>query len=170
MTRGPSVLIIDDDPGVRRLVRRELTTVGYQVQDVEPGHHAFERLANRHFDLLILDIDAPASGGPKTIRLVRELSPIPILALSIRGDENTTVQALDYGADDDIRKPFSPRELFARVKNALRRKAREEGRPVRVATGDLEIDLLHRIVRFRGDRVHLAMKPYEVLRVLAEAA
>lgn len=101
---------------------------------------------------------------------MRELSPIPVLALSERGDEDSTVAALVSGADDYIRKPFGVKELLARVKNALRRRARERGDSAQLVTGDLEIDLLHRRVRSHGRDVHLSVKPYEVLRVLAEGA
>jgi len=150
------------------LLRRGLTAAGYRVQDIAPGRGPPGCIAERQFDLLILDIDPPAGGGPEAIRFVRKLSPIPILALSVRGDEDSAVDALESGADDYIRKPFWIRELLARVKNALRRRVREQGKPAKIVTGDLEIDLLHRRIRSRGREVHLPAKPYAVLRVLAE--
>jgi two-component system, OmpR family, KDP operon response regulator KdpE len=169
VARGPRVLVADDDPAIRRLVSRELTTAGYRVWETEPGQDAFGSIAAHQFDLVIMDIDPPAGGGPEAIRTVREISAIPIVALSIRGDEKTTVDVLECGADDYIRKPFGNKELLARVRNALRRRAREEGKPTPIGTGDLEIDLLDRRVRVRGDEVLLPVKLYEVLRVLAEA-
>jgi two-component system, OmpR family, KDP operon response regulator KdpE len=165
--RGPSVLVADDDPAVRLLLRRELTAAGYRVQAVEPSQRALRSITERQFDLLILDIDA-AAGGPEAIRIAREMSTVPILALSVRADEDATIEALEKGADDYVRKPFGVKELLARVKNVLRRRTREQGKPALLVTGDLEIDLLYRRVRLRGQEVHLPVKLYEVLRVLAE--
>ena len=170
MARGPRILIIDDDPAVRTLLRRGLKAAGYQVQECEPGKATDTCLTERQHDLLILDIDSPAGGGPQAIRIVREQSRVPILALSVRGDENALVVALDNGADDYVRKPFGSREILARVKNALRRRARERGKPAQLLSDDLEIDLLHRRVRSRGREVHLPPKQYEVLRALTEGA
>lgn len=170
MKQGPRILIIDDDAAIRRLLRRWLAGAGYRVQDIASDRGAHRFVAERQFDLLILDIDPPTSRGPEAIRILRALFPIPILALSVRGDEDTIADALDSGADDYIRKPFSVKELLARVKNALRRRARESGKPAQIRTGDLEIDLLLRRVRLRGLEVHLPAKLYEVLRILAEGA
>ena len=170
MARGPSVLIIDEDPAVRLLLRRTLATAGYRVADIVPGPGGLERLAGDLFDLLILDIDLPESCNGGAIRAVRAVSAVPILALSIRDDEHSTVDALESGADDYIRKPFNINELLARVKNALRRRARQRNKSALLVTGDLEIDLLYHRVRSRGRNVHLSLKPYEVLRVLAKGA
>jgi two-component system KDP operon response regulator KdpE len=170
MARGPDILVIDEDPAVRRLLRRELTVAGYRVRDSEPGQAALATLAEYQFDLIILDIDSAAGGGPEILRTVRKVVKTPILALSVRIDEDATVRALDNGADDFVRKPFGSRELLARVRNARRRRARELGKPAQIVTGDLEIDLLHHRVRSRGQDVQLSAKPYEVLRMLAENA
>jgi two-component system KDP operon response regulator KdpE len=172
VARGPFVLIIDDDPGIRTLLRRGLRAAGYRARDVEPGQGALECLAAGHFDLIVLNIDCPVGSGPDPIWAVRELSPMPILALSVRAKEEAMVKALDTGADDYVQKPFGMEELLARVRALLRRQAREQGRPAQfvVVSGDLEIDLLHRRVRSRGHEIHLEVKPYEVLRVLAEGA
>jgi two-component system, OmpR family, KDP operon response regulator KdpE len=170
MARGPRVLVIDDDPAIRRLLRQVLTTAGYRVEDVVPGQDAVARVAERQFDLLLLDIDEPAGIGPDPIRLMRGVSPAPIVALSIRSDDDAAASALENGADDYVRKPFGLKELLARVTTTLRRRARERGKPAAFATGDLEIDLLHRRIRLRGQEIHLSVKRYEVLRVLAESA
>ena len=170
MARGPAVLIVDEDPAIRRLLRRELSSAGYRVEDMEPGKDVLTSIAGRKFDVTILDIDPSASGGPEIISAVRELSQIPILALSSKNDEHTPVSALESGADDWIRKPFNTEEVLARIKSALRRRAREQGKPVYLVSGALEIDLLHRRVRLSGNQVRLPVKPYEVLRVLAEGA
>jgi two-component system KDP operon response regulator KdpE len=100
--------------------------------------------------------------------MVSRLSQMPVLALSAHGKEDAMVDALDSGADDYVVKPFGTKELLARVNNALRRRAREQGRPAKVVSGELEIDLLHRRVRSGGRDVHLPPKSYEVLRALAE--
>lgn len=165
---GPSVLVIDSDPGVRLLLRRELTAAGYCVEGNEPNEGALTRIATLGFDLLMLDIDSPESGGPDSIRIVRELSPVPILALSVHGEEDAIVEALHTGADDYIQKPFRLKELLARTMNALRRRALEQGKPLLVVGGDLKIDLLRRRIYLHDQAVHLAIKSYEVLRVLAE--
>ena len=170
MARGPAVLVIDDDPAIRRLLRRELNSAGYRVEEMEPGKDALASIAGHKFDVAILDIDSPACGGAEIISATRELSSIPILALSSKDDEYTAVSALDSGADDIIRKPFNTGEVLARLKNALRRRAREQGKRVHLVSGALEIDLLHRRVQLGGQQVQLPVKPYEVLRVLAESA
>jgi two-component system KDP operon response regulator KdpE len=171
MARGPCVLIIDDDPGTQTLLRHGLTTAGYRVRVAEPGQAALECVAARQFDLVVLNIDSPAGGGPEAIWAVRELSATPILALSVRSKEDAMVTALDTGADDFVRKPFGMEGLLARVRALLRRRAREQGKPAQVVVSDdLEIDLLHRRVRLRGQEIHLEVKPYEVLKMLAEGA
>jgi two-component system, OmpR family, KDP operon response regulator KdpE len=167
--RGPRALVIDDDPAVRLLLRRELTAAGYRVWAREPSPAALASIAESRMDLLILDIDAAAIGGADAIRSARKASPVPIIAVSARSNVDATVVALEKGADDCIRKPFSTDELLARANNALRRRALEVGRPTELVNGDLEIDLLHDRVRLRGCAVQLPVKPYEVLRVLAES-
>ena len=113
MPRGPSILVLDEDPAIRLLLRRALNVAGYRVQDADPAGGAPGSIAKDEFDLLILDIDAAASGGIEAIRNVRERSPIPIVALSARRDEGATVDALDSGADDYVRKPFNCKDLLA---------------------------------------------------------
>jgi two-component system, OmpR family, KDP operon response regulator KdpE len=165
---GPRVLVIDDDPAIRRLLRQVLTTAGYRAEDLPPGENAVLRAAAQPFDLLILDIDESTALGPDPIRMLRDLSSAPILALSVRDDEAAAATALEKGADDYVRKPFGLNELLARANSALRRRARERGDPTILTTGDLEIDVTHRRVYRRGQVVHLSVKLYEVLQVLAE--
>jgi two-component system, OmpR family, KDP operon response regulator KdpE len=170
MARGPRVLIVDDDPAIRTLLRRGMRAAGYRVEDAAPSQDLLSGIAERQLDLLILDIDSPVSGGADAIRRVRECSPVPLLVLSAQSDEDAIVRALSRGADDYVRKPFGTKELLARAENALRRQARERGTPAPLVIDGLEIDLLHRRVYAQGVEVHLAVKPYEVLRVLAESA
>ena len=168
--RGPSILVLDEDPAVRLLLHRELTAAGYRVRESEPSPTALSSIAERPVDLLILDIDSTGGGGPDAVRIARGRSAVPILAVSACRDERAMIAAFEQGADDCIKLPFSVDELLARAKAALRRRARERGRPIQLTTGELEIDLLHRRVRLRGRSVRLSVKPYEVLRVLAEGA
>jgi two-component system KDP operon response regulator KdpE len=170
MVPVPRVLIVDEDLSIRRLLRRVLSAAGYRTEDMAPGQTALRCIVERPFDLAILDLDAGAWAAGEAIQFVRELSPIPILALSARADADITIEALDSGADDCVRKPFNTNELLVRAANVMRRRAREEGKASKVVTGDLEIDLLHHRVRSRGRDVHFAVKPYEVLRRLAEDA
>lgn len=168
MARGPRVLIVDDDPAVRTLLRRAMKAEGYRAEEMEPGPDVLHSIAQRRLDLLILDVDAPAAGGLETIRQVRALSAIPVLVLSVRGDEEAVVAALGSGADDYVHKPFGTKEILARANNALRRRAQERGAPSEILIDDLKIDLLHRRVHLHGQEVHLARKPFRVLGVLAE--
>jgi two-component system, OmpR family, KDP operon response regulator KdpE len=168
MAQGPYVLVVDDDPGIRRLLRRVLTAESYQVDQCTPGPETLQSITQRRFDLLVVDVDSPSCKGSDVIRELRRLSPVPILALSADLKEEVAVEVLESGADDYVQKPFRVRELLARVKNALRRRAVEQGRRTRVVTGPLEIDLLHRRVLLHGQPVHLARKSYEVLEILAE--
>jgi two-component system KDP operon response regulator KdpE len=167
---GPSVLVMDEDPALRRLLRRELSAAGYRVRDIEPGDDLLDCLTHGSFDLLLLGVDCSVFGGPAAIRRVRESFPVPIVVLSMDDREDATVDALNSGADDYVLKPFRTKEILARVNNVLRRRAREQGRPAKIVSGALEIDLLHRWVRAAGRDVHLPPKSYEVLRVLAENA
>jgi two-component system, OmpR family, KDP operon response regulator KdpE len=168
MARGPRILIIDSDGATRTLLRRVLTAAGYQAEDSEPGQGALRRIAESEFELLILDVNSSADGGADALPMVRELSAMPILALST--NEDTAVGALEQGADDYVCKPLRIKELLARIKNTLRRRAREEGKPGRLVIGDLEIDLLCRRISSCGREVHLPVRLYEVLRVLAEGS
>jgi two-component system, OmpR family, KDP operon response regulator KdpE len=168
MVGGPRVFVIGSDRAIRTLVGRVLTAAGYRVEDSGPSPAALRAIAKRKFDLLILDINPPPGGDPKTVPGARERSALPILVLC--DNEDAAVHALDSGADDYVRKPVSIKELVARVKHTLRRKARQEGKPVPLVIGELEIDLLCRRISSRGQDVHLSVRLYEVLKVVAEGA
>jgi two-component system KDP operon response regulator KdpE len=170
MPQGPTILVVDDDPAIRRLLRRDLTTAGYRVLGTGFSRDALEPGADHQFDLVVLGIDPPAGDGTEVIRTIRDISAVPILALTSATDEQTIIKALDGGADACISKPFNTKELLARIDNILRRRVQERGKPTRVVTGNLEIDLLHRRVAFRGQEVSLSGRQYDVLRILAEDA
>ena len=165
---GPAVIVADDDPAIRILLRRALVSLGYQVHDLKSPGEALDSLESRNADLLVLGLDGLGSEGAEFIRVVRQRSQIPVVALSRRDDDETAATILECGADDFIRKPFGHRELLARIENTLRRRAREQGGVTPVVSGDLEVDLLHHRVRLRGQVVRLSVKRYEVLRILAE--
>jgi len=168
--RDPAVVIVDDDPAVRLMLRRSLGNLRCRVHDSRWLQHAICYIAHHKVDLIIWGTDEPLCDVTDVIHSIRRHSPIPILVLSARRDEDIAVDALESGADDFLRKPFGQRELLARVKNALRRRAREEGIITQVVTGDLEIDLLHRRIRSGGQEVHLPARLYDVLRLLTEHA
>ena len=171
MTAAPlKILVIDDEPPIRKLLRMGLTAQGYQILEAPNGKAALE-LLNQKPDLVLLDLGLPDIQGHELLRLIRSRNEsVPIVVLSSRGDEAGKVQALDFGADDYVTKPFGMDELLARMRAALRHQLQVHGeRPV-FRVGDLSVDLVRRIVKI-GDRdVKLSPKEYELLRVLVQHA
>jgi two-component system KDP operon response regulator KdpE len=168
MGRSPYVLVVDHDPAMQTYLRRSLAAENYRVCACASLQEALGNLADRPPNLVILDLDLAAGGGSDLIRLIREISLVPILAISVHSNEQFIVDTLKSGADDFVAKPFGIRELVARAESALRRAIRQKGSSSRFISGDLEVDLLHRRVRSRGRDVHLSPKAYDVLSVLAE--
>jgi two-component system, OmpR family, KDP operon response regulator KdpE len=164
------VLIIDDEPPIRKLLRMGLTAQGYQVLEAPNGKAALELIAQGP-DLVILDLGLPDVQGFDLLRTIRARNEqVPIVVLSSRGDEVAKVQALDLGADDYVTKPFGTEELLARMRAALRHQLQVHGeRPV-FHTGDLSVDLVRRIVKVRDNEVKLSPKEYELLRMLVQHA
>ncbi|HXH46085.1 MAG TPA: response regulator transcription factor [Bradyrhizobium sp.] len=171
MSAAPiKVLVIDDEPPIRKLLRMGLTTQGYDILEASNGKMALEKLAEEPA-LIILDLGLPDVQGHELLRTIRTRNEgVPIVVLSSRGDEAGKVQALDLGADDYLTKPFGMEELLARLRAALRHQLQVKGeRPV-FRTGDLSVDLVRRIVKV-GDRdVKLSPKEYDLLRVLVQHA
>ena len=164
------ILVIDDEPPIRKLLRMGLSTQGYDILDAPNGKTALELLDNKP-DLVILDLGLPDIQGHDLLRMIRARNEsVPIVVLSSRGDEAGKVQALDLGADDYVTKPFGMDELLARIRAALRHQLQVHGeRPV-FRTGDLSVDLVRRIVKV-GDRdIKLSPKEYDLLRVLVQHA
>jgi two-component system KDP operon response regulator KdpE len=164
------VLIIDDEPPIRRLLKMGLSTQGYQILEATNGKTALEMLGQEP-GLVILDLGLPDIQGHELLRLIRARNEsVPIVVLSSRGDEAGKVQALDLGADDFVTKPFGMDELLARMRAALRHQLQIHGeRPV-FRVGDLSVDLVRRIVKV-GDRdVKLSPKEYDLLRLLVQHA
>ena len=164
------VLVIDDEPPIRKLLRMGLTAQGYQVLEAPNAKAAIELLEQRP-DLVILDLGLPDVQGFDLLRTIRARNEqVPIVVLSSRGDEAAKVAALDLGADDYVTKPFGTEELLARMRAALRHQLQVQGeRPVFHA-GDLSVDLVRRIVKVGDREVKLSPKEYDLLRTLVQHA
>lgn len=171
MSAAPlQVLVIDDEPPIRKLLRMGLGSQGYRVIEAGNGKAGLEAL-EQNPDLIILDLGLPDIQGHELLRMIRSRNEsVPIVVLSSRGDEAGKVQALDYGADDYVTKPFGMDELLARLRAALRHQLQTHGeRPV-FRVGDLSVDLVRRIVK-RGDaEIKLSPKEYDLLRLLVQHA
>jgi two-component system KDP operon response regulator KdpE len=166
----PKVLVIDDEPPIRKLLRMGLTTQGYEILEAPTGKISLELLTQKP-DLVILDLGLPDIQGHELLRLIRARNEsIPIVVLSSRGDEAGKIQALDLGADDYVTKPFSMGELLARMRAALRHQLQVHGERPIFRTGELSVDLVRRIVKVRDKEVKLSPKEYELLRVLVQHA
>ncbi|OAF13405.1 DNA-binding response regulator [Bradyrhizobium centrolobii] len=171
MSAAPiKVLIIDDEPPIRKLLRMGLTTQGYETLEAPNGKTALEMLAEGPA-VIILDLGLPDVQGHELLRTIRARNEsVPIVVLSARGDEAGKVQALDLGADDYLTKPFGMDELLARLRAALRHQLQVKGeRPV-FRTGDLSVDLVRRIVKVGEREIKLSPKEYDLLRVLVQHA
>jgi two-component system KDP operon response regulator KdpE len=166
----PRVLVIDDEPPIRKLLRMGLSAHGYHVIEATNGKNALE-LLGKSPDIIILDLGLPDIQGHELLRMIRGRNEaVPVIVLSSRGDEAGKVQALDLGADDYVTKPFGMDELLARMRAALRHQLQTHGeRPV-FRVGDLSVDLVRRIVKVGDKVVKLSPKEYDLLRVLVQHA
>jgi len=171
MSAAPlKVLVIDDEPQIRKLLRMGLGSQGYEMLDAPDGRTALDLLTEKP-DLVILDLGLPDMQGLELLRTIRaRVEDVPIVVLSSRDDEAGKVQALDLGADDYITKPFGMDELLARLRAAFRHQLQLHGeRPV-FRSGDLSVDLVRRIVKMQDKEVKLSPKEYDLLRVLVQHA
>ncbi len=163
-----NILVVDDEQQICRLLKTGLTGYGFEVITAANGSEALTLAAHKKLDMIILDITLGSSpDGLEVCAQIREWSKVPIIMLSVRGDEKTKVDALDAGADDYIVKPFGMEELRARIQAVLRRTSTETSGPTEIRAGDLWIDLVNRRVTVEGEEVHLTPKEYELLRLLA---
>ncbi len=170
MARRATILVVDDEPAIRRLLRTSLAGQGYDVVEAEDGAAALAAAEREKPDLVILDLGLPDLAGIEVIRSLRQRSALPIIVLSVRDDERGKVEALDGGADDYVTKPFGVEELVARIRTALRHRFQAQGeRPLFVA-GELTVDLVRRSVRRGGTEVHLSPKEYDLLAELVANA
>jgi len=160
-----SILVVDDEPQIRRVLRSTLSTHGYEIVEAKTGEEALEWMRKEPPDLVLLDMNMPGMGGVEACREIRRASDAPIIMLTVRSAERDKVAALDAGADDYVVKPFGIEELLARIRAALRRYSPGDGPPP-FASKDLSIDFGARQVTVRDRSVHLTPKEYEVLRHL----
>lgn len=161
----PTILLIDDEVQIRRLLRITLEAAGYRVLEAETGRSGLDEIARRKPDAIVLDLGLPDLGGLEVVRQLREWSRVPVLILTVLAAEADKVAALDAGADDFLTKPFGSAELTARLRAILRR-APGENEPSVVAFGDIVVDQAARIVRRNGQEVRLTAKEYAMLRLL----
>ena len=166
-TSGPKVLIVDDEPQIRRFLRASLQSHDYAVIEAENGKEAVRACTVQRPDLVVLDLGLPDMDGMDVISLLREWSTVPIIVLSIRSDDADKIDALDRGANDYVTKPFSMGELLARMRAALRQGAREADSDPVVTAGDMSIDFAKRLVTLNGNPVKLSRKEYDLLCILA---
>ena len=165
------ILVVDDEPPIRKLLRVGLGTEGYTILEAGSGTEAIELLAQMRPDLILLDLGLPDIQGHDLLAKWRnELFDLPILILSSRTDEAGIVKALELGADDYVTKPFGTKELVARIRVALRHRLQQQGERALFQTGELSVDLVTRIVRVAGKEVKLSPKEYDILRILVQHA
>ena len=162
------ILVIDDEPQIRRIMRTTLTQAGYEVEDARTGEQGLEKVREFRPDLVLLDMNLPGMGGLEACKDIRSGSEAAIIVLTVRNTEADKVEALDAGADDFITKPFSTPELLARIRAALRRIPTASEGPQRIRAGDLEIDFAAREVHNGVARAHLTPKELELLRYLVQ--
>jgi two-component system, OmpR family, KDP operon response regulator KdpE len=168
----PLILMVEDDPQIRRFLRATLAAEGYRFQEALTGSEGLAQAAAHQPELILLDLGLPDIDGIEVIRRLREWNKAPILILSARGQETDKIAALDLGADDFIGKPFAVGELLARIRAALRRSAAvnadNTGSIVRL--GRVEVDLEKRVVKVAGEEVHLTPNEYKLLQVFVKYA
>jgi two-component system KDP operon response regulator KdpE len=161
------LLIVDDEPPIRRFLRTALAAQDYRVEEAGDGEAALEFLKRNPVDLIVLDLGLPGMDGLEVIRRLREGgSATPVIILSSRDDEAGKVAALDLGADDYVAKPFGMEELSARIRAALRHRLQQEGEKPLFRSGELTMDLVRRIVTVRGQEVKLTPREYDLLRLM----
>ena len=160
------VLVVDDEPQIRRALRTSLEAHGWEVATVGTGGEGVVRAAEIAPDLLLLDLGLPDMDGTEVIRRIRAFSQVPVIVLSVREGQPDKVAALDAGADDYVTKPFAMEELLARARAALRRAQTEEPTPAVMNFGELEVDLARRLVSRDGEPVHLTPTEYGLLEAL----
>jgi two-component system KDP operon response regulator KdpE len=166
-----TILVVDDEPQLRRAMKATLTDLGYSVIEAKTGEEALDLLRTESPELVLLDLNMPGIGGLETCRAIRETSEVPLIVLSVRNTERDKVQVLDAGADDYVTKPFGIQELLARIRAAMRRMpASGEAAERRVVSGDLEIDFGARRASLNGNAVRLTPKEFDLLKFLVDHA
>ncbi|MBB2973306.1 response regulator transcription factor [Mesorhizobium sp. RMAD-H1] len=170
-TSTVKILVVDDEPPIRKLLRVGLSTQGYTILEAPNARAAMELVEKSQPDLILLDLGLPDLPGNELLRKWRDDGlAVPVVILSSRTDEAGIVQALETGADDYVAKPFGMNELVARIRVALRHRLQQQGEKPVFQTGDLSVDLVKRIVRIGGREVKLSPKEYDILRILVQHA
>lgn len=164
-TKTATILVVDDEPRIRRAMRGALLAQGYDVVEACDGEQALTVFWNESPDLVLLDVNMPVVDGFEVCRQIRCASRVPIIILTVRSSEADKVQALDSGADDYVVKPFGIEEMLARIRSALRRSSKDATEAV-ICSEDLIIDFERRVITVRGRLIHLTPKEFEVLREL----
>jgi two-component system KDP operon response regulator KdpE len=170
MTKADTILVVDDEPPIRRLLRTSLAASGYRLIEAEDAAAAMRLLGTDKPDVVILDLGLPDKSGIELITEIRQASSVPIIVLSVRQDERSKVEALDLGADDYVSKPFSMAELTARLRAALRHAFQAQGELPVFISGDLSVDLVRRQVTRGGQEIKLSPKEFDLLRHLVTHA
>ncbi len=172
MQQAIRILVVDDEPAIRRALRPPLLELGFQMAEASRGEEALQALRAAQYDAVLLDINMPGIGGIETLRRIRAFAPrLPVLMLTVRDEEEDKVEALDMGADDYVTKPFSTRELVARIRSAVRRvhaPARPEDAPIEI--GEIRLEPLKRRVTKRGQSIRLTRKEFDILYCLMSRA
>jgi len=163
------ILVVDDEVQITRVLRAALQSNGYEVSIAKNGVEALTLYLEKSPDLVITDLSMPEMDGVELTREIRQRATTPIIVVSVRNQESAKIQALDEGADDYITKPFGTQELLARVRVQLRRAMDREPSPARVEAGDFEIDSETRVVKVRGEEVHLTPKEFDLLLLFARS-
>jgi DNA-binding response OmpR family regulator len=164
----PHILVLEDDPQVRRAILRALAERGYATSSAAAGMAGMEAALRDRPDLVVLDLGLPDVDGQQLLRMIRSVSRVPVIVATARDDEAEIVRALDGGADDYLVKPFGAAQLEARVRAVLRRASDSPGRPAPIRLGELELDVTARTVTLAGAPVELTPREFDLLRYLAE--
>jgi two-component system KDP operon response regulator KdpE len=170
MTDPITVLVVDDEPPIRRFLRTSLSAQGYRVLESDAGRDALDRLRGSRPDVVVLDLGLPDMDGLDVIEAIRHRSAVPVIVLSSRNDEKGKVKALDLGADDYVTKPFGMEELIARIRTAIRHRYQQQGECAVYSNGALSVDLVRRVVRVNDEEVRLSRKEYDILCLLVAHA
>lgn len=166
-----NILVVDDEPQITRVLKTTLSSQGYGIRTASDGEEALQAMSEWPPDLIVTDLRMPHMDGLELCREVRKTSQVPIIVLSVKGEDSIKVQALDAGADDYVTKPFSMTELTARIRAALRRASvPDQPRVPLIELGDFRIDVPGRTVRVKTRDVHLTPKEFDLLVYLARNA
>jgi len=162
------LLVVDDEPAIRRALRASLTELGFTIEEASRGEDAIQLVQTKTLDAVLLDINMPGMGGIKTLLKLRAMAPrLPILMLTVQDCEESKVEALERGADDYITKPFSMRECMARIRSAVRRSQTPElPEDAPLTIGEIQVTPARRTVTKAGQPIHLTRKEYEILYFL----